>query len=199
MNIFFLHVVAKQNAALYVNKHCIKIILEITQMLYSAYFTKANISKNWSNLHERQLGLSMYRQASKNHPMTLWVRQHPEHFKYAVDIGLALTEEYSRRYGGRIHACTPRLQWIRSNLPIFGPCAEDDEDDTINFGEHITLLVIPTEAGQLTTKVPLCMPPQYFMEDAIASYRAYYIDQKMLLLGAKDPMNKEDYLKLWKN
>jgi hypothetical protein len=94
MNIFFLSIIAKQAAQQLCDKHCIKMILETAQLLSCAF---------WQLLPEDHLlpvalCKYLYKETHVNHPMTKWVRQSPQNFKWALDHGIELCQEYSRRY-----------------------------------------------------------------------------------------------------
>lgn len=101
MNIFFLDKDPIEAARQYCDKHCIKIILEVAQMLSSAY----------------PPGQSPYRHTHLNHPMSVWVRSNRGNFEWALRHGLALCREYTARYG-RIHKTQEKLEWIQNNPPL---------------------------------------------------------------------------------
>jgi hypothetical protein len=175
MNIFFLHLFPVDCARLYFNKHCIKIILEITQMLYTAHWVGET---DWE-AHRSSLGLEPYRKTHPNHPMSLWVRETWMNYYYALSLGLALCREYTRRYG-KTHACQVRLEWMRDNFPSFRPVSYS-----------LTTFRATEEYPEGCTPVPLCMPEKYHQSNLVLAYRMYYMAEKSEIRG-KD----EDSLKL---
>lgn len=76
-------------AARYHNdKHCVKLILEHTQMLSTAIRVHSNNSID-----------GIYKIAHLNHPCSKWVRQTRENFKWLCIMTEELFAEYTRRYG----------------------------------------------------------------------------------------------------
>jgi hypothetical protein len=99
MNIFVLDADVKKAAQYHVDKHCIKMILETTQLLNNALIT---YDKSY---------VPVYRQTHKNHPASIWASQSRENFGWLLNLGLALCEEYTYRYS-KTHKC----QSILSNF-----------------------------------------------------------------------------------
>tara|TARA_A100001234_G_scaffold221098_1_gene235848 strand:+ start:920 stop:1459 length:540 start_codon:yes stop_codon:yes gene_type:complete len=160
MNIFFLSLVPQEIAELSCDQHVIKIQLEIAQMLYTAWYyanqeqyvrEHAPYTKNGS-----QRG---YKPAHKKHPMTMWISSSPRNYMFACDIGLALSKEYTKRYG-KIHTCEEHLRWLKDNVPP-------------HFDEHISDTAYYSVQG-----IPECMPAAYHCPDVIDAYRKYYINDK---------------------
>lgn len=90
MNIFFLHLNPKQCAQWHVDRHVIKMIIETAQLLCSAIW---------------MCGIQApYKLTHKNHPCAIWCRANKENWKWLKELGLALCEEYTFRYGKR-HSC----------------------------------------------------------------------------------------------
>ena len=85
MNIFFLSLDPEACAKLYCDQHVIKILLEIVQMLYTAWHFSGGT--DWNNKSRTLRG---YKVA---HPMCLWVRSSKEAYNFATDLGLALAIE----------------------------------------------------------------------------------------------------------
>ena len=57
-----------------------------------------------------------YKPAHTKHPMTMWIASSLENYLYACKIGIALTLEYTHRYG-KIHTCAHHLIWLYENRP----------------------------------------------------------------------------------
>jgi hypothetical protein len=96
-------------------------------------------------------GDAPYKLAHKNHPCSIWVRNSLSNYKYLCDLGLALCDEYTYRYGKK-HKSQDIIEWCRANLPNI-------EDRGV-------------------TSPALAMPEQYKEKDPINSYRNYYRGDK---------------------
>lgn len=179
MNIFFLHIDPKVSVKYYFNKHCVKIILEICQMLYTAHWC-GRILDVWIIRHREEMnGLEPYRKTHFNHPTAKWVRQSKANYLYTVQMGLELCYEYTRRYG-KIHKCQVRLEWLQNNIP------------PMNIGDKIDAYLATSSVPKGCTPVPLAMPDEYKCPDLIESYRKYYLGSKAEL---QDKTVTVDYLR----
>lgn len=159
------------SANYYFNKH-FKIILEITQMLYTAWWFENN--PDWVQKHLTEIGAEPYRKTHYNHPTNKWIRTHPNNYLYACQMGLALCREYTRRYN-RVYACQSRIEWLIQNVPICDP----NQD----YGTAC-LAIIHVPDG--CTPVPLAMPVEYHTNDVLLSYRTYYINDKRHVAQSPD-------------
>lgn len=114
MNIFWLHRLLSKNAEYYHDKHVVKIILEIAQMLWAAHHSYG--------LPEPDGGIpvKVYRKSHENHPCTKWCRENSANYQRAADMGLALCSEYTFRYGKQ-HKCQVIIEWLRQNPPAAIP------------------------------------------------------------------------------
>lgn len=97
MNIFVLDLDVKRCAQYHLDKHCVKMILESTQLLNNAL-----IANDDSYVH-------IYKQTHKNHPASLWASQSLQNFEWLNNLALALCTEYTYRYG-KIHKCQSMLE-----------------------------------------------------------------------------------------
>ena len=138
MNIFFLSRNAQTAARYHCDKHVVKMVLETTQMLSTA-----------ARRHNFDVG---YQTAYPNHPMTKWVGDSWNNFKWAFILAQSLGREYNRRYN-KIHACCKVLKELR-------PIALDSGG--VSFGH---------------SPPPLCMPDEFKEKDYVESYRNYYKDK----------------------
>ena len=136
MNIFFLHKHPVIAAQMQCNKHVVKMVLETAQMLSTAARAKGHDAG--------------YKSAYPKHPMTLWVNQNADNFRWAWLHGMSLAKEYTNRYD-KIH----KSQEILEQLENY---ATGDE-------AHIT-------------EPPQCMPDQYKTNDYVTAYRNYYVGDK---------------------
>lgn len=149
MNIFVLDTNIQKCAEYHANKHVIKMILETTQLLNNAL---AHHDPNYTLI---------YLITHQNHPCSVWARTSRDNFDWLLDLGLALSWEYTYRYS-KIHKCQAIIEQMRN-------CS--------------SRLKIP-QIGQ--TSFAQCMPSEYKVEDAIQSYRNYYIGAKRHLAQWKN-------------
>ena len=126
MNIFILSSNPVEAAQMQCDKHVVKMCLETAQMLST-------------------IAGGPYKPTHANHPCTKWARACMENFLWLKQHGLALCDEYKRRYGKQ-HKCRPIIEEASAVLPVLGN----------------------------TTPFALAMPDEYKQADAVAAYRAYY-------------------------
>lgn len=104
MNIFILDWDVKKCAIYHNNKHCIKQLLESSQLLCGVHHvvgTQTDIP---------------YRLSHKNHPCAIWARESLSNYLYLCELGLELCNEYTYRYGKR-HKSLEVIMWCISNKP----------------------------------------------------------------------------------
>lgn len=106
MNLFLIGLSPRAIASAHCDKHVIKMILETAQVLYTAWWCSN------PEMMQRQTDLKPYRATHKNHPVSIWVRANPEHYKFAVRVGLELCAEYTRRYK-KVHKTQRHLQRLK--------------------------------------------------------------------------------------
>lgn len=167
MNIFFLSFNPQQCAAMYCDQHVNKILLEIVQMLYTAWHTLGNPGWNNTapfNVKRTQRG---YRKAHLNHPMTMWVRSSRENYVFTTKLGIALALEFYKRYN-HVHACSKHVLWLYENVPDNFVLTESPKAYYSSHGYLETL-----------TRVPECMPEQYHQKDIVGAYMAFYRGEKL--------------------
>ena len=105
MNIFILDEDNDLNARYYVDKHIVKIPLEIAQILCSVHHICGEKSDSIP-----------YRLTHKNHPICVWARQSLSNYIWICRIGLSICKEYTYRYGKR-HKSELVINWCLENLP----------------------------------------------------------------------------------
>lgn len=98
-------------------------------------------------------GVAPYRWTHYAHPCAVWTRTSRENYLWLLAHGRALSAEYRFRYG-REHKSRDVIEW----------CAEHIDD--IDF----------REPGQ--TPFALAMPGRYKRNDAVQSYRTFYLLDK---------------------
>jgi len=148
MNIFFLSLIPEECAKMYCDQHVIKILIEIVQMLYTAWHFSGE--PGWSERArapwKKDRSQRGYKIAHPNHPMCKWVRATRENYLLASQIGMSLALEYNYRYQ-KVHSCSKHILWLFTNVPpIFGDL----------------------------TPPPQCMPDVYKKADPVDGYRDYY-------------------------
>lgn len=104
MNIFFLHIDPQKCAEMHVDKHIIKMALELTQLLCSAHYMSNSEYK------------PPYKLTHKNHPSAIWTRSSTDNYKWLVSLGKELCKEYTYRYG-KIHKCESYINDLGNNIP----------------------------------------------------------------------------------
>lgn len=160
MNIFFLSANARACSKYYCDKHVVKIILEIAQLLYTCHHVIGTPLKT---------PLKPYRATHKNHPMAIWVRKSPNNYTFAANLGLCLCQEYTRRYG-KVHKTEEHLLWLKSNVPVNGW----ERSEKYSGETYLATEKLPEGC----TAVPLAMPPEYHCPNLVIAYRNYYLNSK---------------------
>ena len=152
MNIFFLDWDVEKNAQYHCDKHVVKMILETAQLLCGVHHVAVHDTAH-DTAHVP------YKLSHKNHPCSIWARDSMSNYLYLCEIGLALCEEYTYRYGKR-HKSQEVIEWCLMNKP---------QIQDIGF-----------------TTPPKAMPDEYKTEDVIESYRKYYLGAKKTFLTWKE-------------
>jgi hypothetical protein len=137
MNIFVLDYNPINAAKMQCDKHIVKMPLESAQILCSAF----------------PKGKAPYKLTHLNHPCSIWARRSTANYKWLIEHGIALCDEYTFRYG-KIHKSKDVILWCQKNL------------DKIKFPSN------------KKTNFHLCMDEQYHVGNAVQSYREYYIKAK---------------------
>ena len=138
----------EKNAQYHCDKHVVKMILETAQLLCGVHHVTAHDTAHVP-----------YKLSHKNHPCSIVARDSMSNYLYLCEIGLALGEEYTYRYGKR-HKSQEVIEWCLMNKP---------QIQDIGF-----------------TTPPKAMPDEYKTEDVIESYRKYYLGAKKTFLTWKE-------------
>lgn len=146
MNIFFLSFDARKAAEHHCDKHVVKMILETAQLLYSAHWSQARLS----------LPQNAYKKTHVNHPCAIWTRESGANYRWLCELGLALCDEFTFRYGG-VHRTRAHLLWLAANPPPL------------------------PEVG--VTEIRQAMPDEYKRPNVVEAYRTYYRENKLKLRG----------------
>ena len=106
MNIFAVDSHPRLSAQQLPDKHICKMSLEMCQMvsiIYSSWY------HNWGKVYKADgAPYDTAKGAFRNHPCTIWLSESNENPAWGLTHGLALTSEYTHRYG-KIHSCAKTL------------------------------------------------------------------------------------------
>ena len=138
---------------MYCDQHVIKILLEIVQMLYTAWHV-SGIPEDWNPPLSKK-GSKGYKVAHPNHPMTMWVRSSFSTYTFATKLGMALAKEYNYRFK-KCHACTKHILWLSKNAPS---SFSGTRSPTAYYGR---------------LGIPQCMPKEHHNIDPVFAYHSYY-------------------------
>ncbi len=144
MNIFVLSDLPSEAAEHHCNKHVVKMILESAQMLCTAHW--------FSHLHTRKKRMSDFKRVRDaqewlrkvvpptdqppwkmthiNHPCSVWTRESTANYEWHSQLGLALCDEYTRRYG-KVHKSTGVHLWLSKNVPTLPSSAKTDHPQCV--------------------------------------------------------------------
>jgi len=151
MNIFILDWDVKKNAKYHVDKHVVKMILETAQLLCGVHHMTVHDTAHdtaHDTVHEQLSNDQVpYKLSHKNHPCSIWARESLSNYLYLCELGLALCDEYTSRYGKR-HKSEQVILWCIGNRPN-----------------------IPDKGF---TEPAKAMPDEYKVKDVVQSYRNYY-------------------------
>lgn len=139
MNIFFLDKDPVKAAQYHCNKHVVKMIVETLQIL--------------SAVHHRYGThvTGMYKPTHAHHPCTIWAGDSTLHYKWTVQLLLALLYEYTHRYG-KIHK---------------------------GFAMYPLFVKPPRSMPTLTWQTPAKAMPEHLRKTTVVNaYRRYYIEHK---------------------
>ena len=170
MNIFVLNQDPVLAAKDYCDKHVIKQILEVGQMLSAAHWI------GWQAMLKLESGLKrkehmallsskidprlrpLWKLTHAHHPCTQWAQRTWGNYMWLSRHGLALCDEYTRRYG-RVHKAHEYHRWLNRHIP---PTFETSIDNPVGI-----------------TPFAVCMPDDVkITDDPVGSYQNYYIVHK---------------------
>lgn len=154
MNIFFLHQNPKKCARYHSDKHVVKMILELTQLLTCAQYFNYDDKPPYTNC---------YKKTHVNHPMAKWVRESYDNYLFTLLLAFELCIEFKKRRN-KTHACVYHLAKLHKlNKFTTNPIDWDGK----------TRLILHNCPYNITP-IPMCMPDIYIKSCAISSYRNYY-------------------------
>ena len=106
MNIFILDKDPVVAATMYCDKHVVKMIIELAQLLSAAHH----------HYNSKFVGV-VYKKTHYNHPCTKWVRTTSANYDWAYNHFVSLCDEYTKRYG-KTHLTDLKLREVLSNNPV---------------------------------------------------------------------------------
>lgn len=142
MNIFILDIDPIQAARWHCDSHIVKMPTEIAQIL------NTNSILLGGDAYERDyLPFGKYKISYPNHPITKWARETLANFEWTALYGLALCDEYTKRYK-KVIKSQRAIEWVieSGNKP----------------------------SGGSLTKFYIGVKPQYILDDVVDSYRLSY-------------------------
>lgn len=156
MNIFYINknpIIAAKELA---DDHIRKMQIESAQMCSTAHWVNGSTAP--------------YKQSHTNHPSLKWVRKSIQHYRWLIQHGLEICNEFEKRYGKK-HKTKDVLEWLQINEPN-----------------------IPNNGF---TDPPQCMPDEFKMENTIEAYKNFYINDKIKIkkLDWKKLNNKPEWTK----
>lgn len=130
------------------DRHVVKMTVESAQILCTA--ARARLGQR-----------APYRPTHADHPCVGWVVATRANWEWLVRHGLALADEYERRFG-RVHSSRTVIARMASRGP-------------------------PPSAGRRRQPFAQVMPERYRGRDAVSAYRRYYVAEKARFATWKPP------------
>ena len=160
MNIFVTDPDPYKSAICLPDKHIVKMPLECCQMLSIIASDKwghgfGTLPKADGTPYATEKG------AFRNHPCTVWAGEFVLNWRWLIQHGLALCEEYSNRYA-KIHSCLPTLTHAHKIFPMADPAGR---------------------SGKEPTPFARAMPEEWKFDDSIDTFTAY----KLSLIHISEP------------
>lgn len=162
MNIFFLSADPRTAAQSHCDRHVVKMILESTQLLWTAQHVIAGergLDLTLTDVPMTAAGQRGYKPTHRNHPCAIWARATLGNYRWLCALAAALIDEYHYRYpaGPKHHACEAHVAWLTAHPP----------------GQ---LLLAPNQGMTLPA---LAMPDHFKCSPSpTACYKAFYLGEK---------------------
>ncbi len=168
MNIFYFNYNQKECCVEYVDKHCVKMILEYAQILSTVHRVVDGINEIRLTVKGRKLSYwklpderetILYKATHVNHPSVIWARSNSSNYLWLFELFHNLCSEYTFRYGKQ-HKCSMLFETLKQ-LPI-----------KIQVGDFY--------------EPPKVMPDIHKLDDTILAYRNYYNNEKQKIFNWKN-------------
>ena len=114
MNIFYINenpIIAARELA---DDHIRKMQIESAQMCSTAHWVNGSTAP--------------YKQSHTNHPSSKWVRESIQHYRWLIQHGLEICDEFVIRYG-KSHATEKVLLWVKDNLSLLEDKIDNAQSD----------------------------------------------------------------------
>lgn len=184
MNIFFLDTDPAKAAAMLCDKHLSKMQLETAQLICTSFglnlITNSQLFKAWDGG-----GPVLYKVTHKNHPSSVWTRSSNANLTWLMAYVKGMGDEWLLR-GHKQHKSQAVSEY-------YGYLLLDNCNQIDQYTERDHFMQLDSS---VLTKVPLCMPEQYYaygpklvpMAEAVQCYRNYYLGDKAYM--AKWPLDR---------
>jgi hypothetical protein len=141
VNVFVLSWHPEKAAEYHADKHVVKMIVETAQLLSTAHHV----------LDDALCIGGIYKKTHENHPCAVWARENIANYQWLHKLGVALLDEYTKRYS-KHHKTSSVME---------------------------TLQVSPWRIPDgVQTPFAQAMPDVYKHEDPVVAYRRYYQGEK---------------------
>jgi hypothetical protein len=149
MNIFYLHKDARISAQAMSDKHVVKMIVETAQLLSTAHHVLDGVNV---------LAKPIYKPTHHNHPSAVWVRETIGNYLWARNHLWALLDEYALRYNKK---------------------PSDHATYKVAMGLKYPPMNIKNDFNMTPMRIAITDVRHHVKDDAIASYRKYYVAEKL--------------------
>ena len=172
MNIFILDEDFDKNAEYHIDRHVTKMPLEAAQLLTTSVWVDKFLGHVPRALDKLELGVintekakqppieersfTRYLPTHPNHPCAIWARTSMDNYEWLFNYMIAISDEYTYRYGKTHAAMTEANKLPIPNLPYIG-----------------------------LTEFPQCMPYEYKRDNIVEAYRTYYMMDKASIASWK--------------
>lgn len=172
MNIFFLSLFPIQCAAMHIDLHVRKMIIEYAQLLCTAHrvldgtmiIERSNKNRKIKRWVLKSNDEQFYKATHVNHPCSKWTRLNSLHYTWLYELFVALCDEYQYRFH-KVHLTDVKLRAALKRLPMN----------------------IPLQCSFQC--FPLAMPVNYQISNSVIEcYRTFYQHEKQATKAGK-PMN----------
>ena len=127
MNIFFLDLFTRKCAAMHIDVHVRKMIIEYAQMLSTAHryldgveFVDMSGKRKVKRWFHKELDDILYKSVHVNHPCTIWVRKSVYNYSWLYQLFVDLCDEYIFRFG-KVHLTDKKLREVLKKHPTHIP------------------------------------------------------------------------------
>jgi hypothetical protein len=161
MNIFILSWNIQECAKWHFDKHVIKMILELAQLLSTAHWIASESNeRRVLKMEKWNAKGKLYKKTHKNHPCAVWTRYHINNYRFVAKLAKALCYEYYVRYGEAKNK-RHKTETIIDYLILHEPKVWPECNDTLIGCHNVTN---PAQA----------MPIEYKDINVLTAYKKYY-------------------------